>query len=86
MVGGPVDGVGVEVVLVAAVGQVGATVVDCGVAFSVVVGLDLGVVRAEPFPVDLVEVVGLQDEGADDADTLGSLHDNIVVSEHHVPF
>lgn len=37
-----------------------------GVAFAVVIGFRVGGVGANDFPVDLVEVVGLEDYAADD--------------------
>ena len=51
-------------------------VVAGGVVLAEEVGLDLGVDAAQPLPVDLVEVVGLEDEGADDAGARGSPGDD----------
>lgn len=73
----PVDGVGVEVVLGRADGVVGTTVVGGGVSLAEVVGLDLGGVTTKPLPVNLVEVVGLQDEAGDNTLTSAGLQGNI---------
>lgn len=50
-----------------------AAVVARVVSFAVVVGLHLGGVVTDPFPVNLVQVVGLQDNTADNTTTLGHL-------------
>jgi hypothetical protein len=44
-------------------------VVGGGITLSEVVGLDLGGVATEPLPVDLVEVIGLQNEAGDNTGT-----------------
>lgn len=61
------------VVLGVADGLVGAAVVRGGVALAKVVGLDLVNVAAEPLPINLVQVVRLQDHAADDAGSGGGL-------------
>ena len=85
LVGGPVDRVGVEVVLVAGVRVEGTAVVGGGLTLAEVVALHLLVVGAEPLEVDFVEVVGLHDHGADDADARRGLHHHLDVPEHEVP-
>lgn len=82
--GRPVHSVGVEGGL--GVGDRGetATVVGRGVALAEVVGLDLGGIAAEPLPVDLVEVVGLQDEAGDDAGAGGDLDHGLDGTEEQV--
>lgn len=65
--------------------MVHATVVCGGVALAEVVSLDLGDVAAEPLPIDLVEIVGLEDEGGDDALAVRGLQDNLDTTEEDVP-
>jgi hypothetical protein len=62
-----------------------AAIVCGGVALAEVVGLDLGGVAAEPLPIDLVEIVGLEDEGGDDALAVRGLQDNLDTTEEDVP-
>ena len=59
MIGGPVNGVGVKIVLASRIGQVGTTIIDLGVALSIIVGLDIGVINPKPLEIYLVQVVGL---------------------------
>lgn len=63
---------------------VDSSVVSCRVAFSEEVGFDGGVGRAKPFPVNLVEVVGFEDEGADDTGSWRSLQIDINLTEKYV--
>lgn len=84
LLGGPVDGVGVEGVDGGGHGVERAAVVGGHVALAEVVGLDLGVVAAEPLPVDLVEVGGLEDDGGDDADSRAGLELDIDAAEEDV--
>lgn len=70
---GPVGGVVVEFGVGIGNVVVPTTVVGRVVSFAVVVGLYLGGVVADPFPVDLVQIVGLQDNTAHDTTALGHL-------------
>lgn len=81
---GPLDGVVVPGPLRVADGLVGAAVVRGGVALAKVVGLHLVDVAAQPLPVDLVEVVGLEDHAADDAGSGRGLDDGRDGAEEHV--
>jgi hypothetical protein len=65
-------------------GVVATTVVGRGVALAEVVGLDLGVVAADPLPVDLIEVVGLEDDAGDDTRTGGGLDLTVELAEEDV--
>ena len=60
------------------------TVIGGGVALAEEVGLDGGISGAQPFPVDLVEIVGLQDEGADDTGSGRGLEPDIDSAEHDI--
>lgn len=80
----PVDGVGVEVIVVARVSVEGSTTKALGISLAKVVGLDLRVVSAQPFPVDLVQIVRLQDGAADNARAGSGLDHVLDVSEHDV--
>ena len=50
-----------------------------------IVGLHNGVIRAAPFPVNLVEIVGEEHDTADDAAARSSLSNNIDATEEKVP-
>jgi hypothetical protein len=82
--GGPVDHVGVEFGGGVRYVDVGSTVVGGGVALPEEVGLDLASFASYPLPIDLVEVVRLEDETADDARTGGGLGDHGDLSEEDV--
>jgi hypothetical protein len=60
------------------------TVEDGVVALVEVVGLDLGVITANPLEVDLVKVVRLEDQAGDDTATGGSLELDIDTAEEDV--
>ena len=81
----PVETVGVELSL--GVGDVveSSAVEGAVVALAEVVGLDLLGVGADPLPVDLVEIVGLEDEGGHDAAAVGGLHHDLDAAEEEVP-
>lgn len=82
--GSPVDGVGVGASQGAG-GIVGLAKVVLGeVALGEDVGLDLVGLGTEELPVDLVTVLGHEDDGADDAAAGGSLHLNIDAAEEQV--
>lgn len=85
LLGGPVDGVGVEGGLGSRDGVGLRAVVAACDALAKVVGLDMGSVAANKFQVDLVQVVGLHDHRADDARSRGSLHGDLDFAEHDVP-
>jgi hypothetical protein len=63
---------------------VDGAVIGGGVALAEEVGFDGGVGGAEPLPVDLVEVVRFEDEGADDASAGGGLQEDVDLAEHNV--
>lgn len=69
----PVDGVGVPGTDGVGDVVVDGTVVAGGVALAEEVALDRGVGASQPLPVNLIEVVGLEDEAADDAGPGGGL-------------
>lgn len=81
----PVNGVGVEVVVVSGVVVRGSAVETVGVSLSKVVALDQGIVAAQPFPVNFIQVVRLQYCAADDALARGGLDHELDMSEHDVP-
>lgn len=84
-VGGPDDGVVVEVVLQRlGNGVVDGPVVGGGVALAEVVGLDVGDVAAEDLPVDFVEIVGLEHDAADDALAAGGFGNDLDNAEEEV--
>jgi hypothetical protein len=66
---------------------------DCGkpssvvcrrIALSKVVGLDLCIISAESFPINLVQIIALEDNGGHNAGAGGHLHNNIDVTEEDV--
>lgn len=63
---GPVEGVGVVVVLGVRDRVVSTTVVGRGISLSEVITLHLSLVASNPLPVNLVKIVGLQHETGDD--------------------
>ena len=73
-----------ELVLGVSDGRETTTVVGLGAALAEVVGLDLGVVGADPLPIDLVEVIGLEDEGGDNTLAEGGPHGNVDLAEEDV--
>ena len=64
--------------------MVDGAVIGGGVALAEEVGFDGAVGGAEPLPVDLVEVVRFEDEGADDASAGGGLQEDVDLAEHNV--
>lgn len=64
--------------------MVDGTVVGGGVTLSVEVALDGGVVMAQPLPINLIKIIRLEDEGADDASAWGGLGDDSDLSEEDV--
>jgi hypothetical protein len=80
----PVDSVGVESRLGGADTDIGSTVVATSVAFAEVVGFDLSGVTAESFPVDLVQVIGLEHNRADNTRTGSSLQCHLGRTEKEV--
>jgi len=82
---GPLDGV-VEVlgdgVWLSGMGL--SPVVGCGVALAKEIALDLVWLGSQPFPVDLIEIVRLEDETADNAGTWTLLHDRGDGTKHDV--
>jgi hypothetical protein len=80
---GPDAGVVVVDVLEAADGVV-ASVPEVGLALSKIVRGGVRVVAAHEFPVDLIEVVAEEHDGADDADAGGRLHPDLGAAEENV--
>lgn len=81
----PVNRVSVETVMVSSVVMIGTTAVAAGVSFPKVVGLHLGVVASKPFPVDFIQVVGLQDSTADNSSSRSGLDGAFHLAKHDVP-
>jgi hypothetical protein len=54
------------------------------ISLGEVIGLDVSGGPSEPFPVDLIEIVRLQDEGRDDTSARGSLERSSHCSEEKV--
>lgn len=67
LLGRPIDGVVVEVLLGFVDRIVNRTIIGRGVSLSKVVGFGVSGVAAHQFPVDLVQVVGFKHDTADDA-------------------
>lgn len=82
---GPVDGVVVVLGLSRGDGVERAAVVAGGVALAKVVGLNLGILAAEPLPVDLIQIIGLDNYTADDTGSGGSLHEDLGAAEEEIP-
>lgn len=80
----PLDGVGVVGGKGVGDGVVGTTVVGRGVTLGEVVGLDLLGITTNPLPVDLVEIVGLEDQAGHDTLTGGCLDLDIEAAEEDV--
>lgn len=81
---GPLNGVGVVGAQRAANGVGATTVVGGGVALGEVVGLDVAIVTTNPLPVDLIEVIRLEDSRGNNTVTLGSLDLNVDAAEEDV--
>lgn len=71
---GPLDGVGVPGADGVSDCVSGRAIIGRGVALSEEVALNMAIVGTQPFPINLVEIVGLQDEGADNTSAWGSLY------------
>lgn len=83
--GCPINAVCVEAVVITWGCMEGAAVV-CGCqALAKVIALYLSIITSQPFPIDLVKVIGEKDSGADNALTWCSLDDEINMAEHDVP-
>lgn len=82
--GGPLDRVGVEALLGVSDRRVATTVVAGNAALAEVVGLHLGVVAADPLPVNLVEVVRLEHDAGHDAGTGGDTDLDVELAEEDV--
>ena len=63
-----------------------SSIVGRGLALAEVVTLDLITVPTNPFPVNLVESVGLQHGTADDSNTWSWLDLKFDMPKHDVPF
>lgn len=81
---GPLDRVGVDLVLRVGDIVVGTSVVGGSITLTEVVGLHLCLVTTKPLPVDLVQVVGLQDEARNNAGARGGLELYIDSAEEDV--
>lgn len=55
---------------------------DC---LAKIIGLHDGVIRAAPFPINLIEIVGEEHDTADDTAARSSLSNNIDATEEKVP-
>lgn len=64
--------------------MIDGTVIGCGVSLAEVVRLNLGGVTSKPLPVNLIKVIRLHDETADNASAVCCLHDNSDLSEENV--
>lgn len=84
VIAGPINGVCVESPLVVWTRVKGSSVVSGRLALAEIVALNLSVVATQPFPVNLVEVVGLQDGTADDTRTWRRLHHELHTTKHDV--
>jgi len=60
------------------------SVVSGGVTLSEVVGFNLSGISSKPFPINLVKIIGLHHETADNTGTVGCLHLNSDFSEEDV--
>lgn len=83
LLGGPLDGVGVELSDGVSNGVEGTAIVGGGVTLAEVVGLDLGVVTTEPLPVDLVEVSRLEDDGSHNTNAGRGTELDVEATEEH---
>jgi len=45
--------------------MVGSTIVGCSVSLSEEIALNSCIVRSKPFPIDLIQVIGLENERTD---------------------
>lgn len=84
---GPLDGVIVVVIL----GRSGhgipdGAIHDGGVAFAEVIGLDVGLVASNHFPIDLVEIIGFQDDTADNTLAGSNFHVDLDLAPEDVEF
>lgn len=70
-IGIPIDSVGVEGIDRFISCNCEATIIRRRVTLSEEVGLNMTIVAAQPFPVYLIEVIGLEDEAANDTDAGG---------------
>lgn len=75
-----------KAILIARIGVELATVKGALLIFSKVIGLHLGVVYTKPFPINLVQIVGLQDRTADNASARGGFDDKVNMAKHDVEF
>lgn len=82
--GGPGDAVVVPCLDGGGNWMVDGAVVGGGIALAEEVRLDGTVSGAQPFPVNLIEVVGFEDEGADDAGSGRGLQEDVDLAEHDV--
>ena len=73
----PLNLVGVEFTLDVVHSGPGVTVIGGSIALTEVVGLNGGVVPTKGFPVNLIEIIRLEDNGANNAGTGGSLHGDL---------
>lgn len=73
----PVRGIVVEAGCSAAVDLVEFRTTISSDALAVVVGLNMGGVVSHPLPINLIQIVRLQDHTADDTSTWGGLHDGL---------
>lgn len=63
----------------------GPSVIRKGLTLAEIIALNLIVVASEPFPIDFVKIIGLQDGTADNTSSWRCLDNEIDVPEHDVP-
>jgi hypothetical protein len=63
---------------------VNRSIVGSGISLSKEVALDLGIVGSKPLPINLIEVVGFEDETADNTGTGTGLGSDRDLSKHDV--
>ena len=80
----PERGVVVEVLLRLIDRIVDSTVVGRSVALSKVVGFSVGIVDAHEFPIDFVQIVGFEDDAADDSLARGGFQPDLDDAEEKV--
>jgi len=81
---GPVDGVFVPSSDSGSHGVVDGTVIGGNIAFAKEVALNGGIGTSKPLPVNLIEVIGFEDETADDTSSWGRLHVDGNLAEHDI--
>ena len=81
----PIDGIRLEAVMVAGSRMEGSSVIRKSLPLAEIVALNLIVVASEPFPIDFVKIIGLQDGTADNTSSWRGLDNEFDVPKHDVP-